>query len=143
MTVSAAGEYTLSILVMPAQENSLGVMHGGHMMSWMDMAAWVVATRAIEPDQRVLFKAIERCVWSAPLHAGEICTVRARLSGVGRSSLRVELEATGEDPVRNATWTACEAVFTMVTTGPDGRAEPARLVGTDDGAKNGPDGRAG
>ena len=42
-----AEPYVLSILVMPAQANHLGVMHGGHMMSWMDMAAWVVATRAV------------------------------------------------------------------------------------------------
>lgn len=139
MSDSAAGEYTLSILVMPAQENSLGVMHGGHMMSWMDMAAWVVATRVVEPEQTVLFKAIEHCVWSAPLHAGEICTIRARLSGVGRSSLRIELEATGEDPVRNVTWIACDAVFTMVATGPDGRAEPARLLRSDEGAVSEPD----
>ena len=39
--------YVLSTLVMPAHANHLGVMHGGHMMSWMDMAAWVVATRAV------------------------------------------------------------------------------------------------
>ena len=58
-----AEPYVLSILVMPAQENTLGVMHGGHMMSWMDMAAWVAATRAVAPEQQVFFKAIAS--WSA------------------------------------------------------------------------------
>ena len=52
----AVEPYVLSILVMPAQENTLGVMHGGHMKSWMDMAAWVVATRAVAADQAVYFK---------------------------------------------------------------------------------------
>ena len=31
--------------VATTQANHLGVMHGGHMMSWMDMAAWAGMTR--------------------------------------------------------------------------------------------------
>jgi acyl-CoA hydrolase len=118
--------YVLSILVMPAQANTLGVMHGGHMMSWMDMAAWVVATRAVAPDQTVYFKAVDDCVWSAPVHAGEVCHVTARLVGVGTSSMRVELDARAEDPVAKETRHVCRAVFTMVAA-EDGVAVPVRL----------------
>lgn len=124
----AIAEYTLSILVMPAQENTLGVMHGGHLMSWMDMAAWVVATRAVETGQTVLFKAVDELVWSAPLHAGDVCSVTARLIDVGKTSLRVALEARGEDPARKSTWLACRANFTMVTVGQDGNSEAVRLL---------------
>ena len=120
------GRYTLSILVMPAQENTLGVMHGGHMMSWMDMAAWVVATRAVVPEQTVFFKAVDECVWTGPIRAGEVCHVAAELGEIGNSSLRVRLEASAEDPVRKVTRPVCRAVFTMVVT-EGGRAVPARL----------------
>ncbi len=120
------GEYVLSILVMPAQTNTLGVLHGGHMMSWMDMAAWVVATRAVVPEQTVFFKAIDECVWSGPVRAGDVCHVTARLASMGTSSLRVELEARAEDPVRKETRDVCRAVFTMVTA-EDGAAVPVRL----------------
>jgi acyl-CoA thioesterase YciA len=122
----AVEPYVLSILVMPAQENTLGVMHGGHMMSWMDMAAWVVATRAVAADQAVYFKAVDDCVWTGPIRAGEVCHVTARLAGVGGSSLRVELDARAEDPVRKRTRDVCRAVFTMVAA-QDGRAVPVRL----------------
>jgi acyl-CoA hydrolase len=118
--------YVLSTLVMPAQANTLGVMHGGHMMSWMDMAAWVVATRAVAEDQTVFFKAVDDCVWTGPVHAGEVCHVEARLEEVGTSSLRVSLSARSEDPVRKETRDVCRAVFTMVAT-EDGRAAPVRL----------------
>jgi acyl-CoA hydrolase len=121
-----AEPYVLSILVMPAQTNTLGVMHGGHMMSWMDMAAWVVAARAVAPDQTVYFKAVDDCVWSAPVHAGEVCHVTARLVEVGTSSLRVELTARAEDPVAKRTRHVCRAVFTMVAA-EDGKAVPIRL----------------
>lgn len=120
--------YVLSILVMPAQENTLGVMHGGHMMSWMDMAAWVVASRAVVPDQTVFFKAVDDCVWTGPVHAGEVCHVTARLASVGGSSLRVALDARAEDPVRKVTRDVCRAVFTMVAT-EEGEAAPVRLHG--------------
>jgi len=121
-----AEPYVLSILVMPAQENTLGVMHGGHMMSWMDMAAWVVATRAVVPEQTVFFKAVDDCVWTGPIRAGEVCHVTASLTGVGTSSLRVLLDARAEDPVGKVTRAVCRAVFTMVTT-EDGAAVPVRL----------------
>jgi acyl-CoA thioesterase YciA len=121
--------YTLSILVMPAQANHLGVMHGGHMLSFMDMAAWVLAARAIEEGQRVMFKAVNDCVWTAPIHAGEVCHVTATLEAVGTTSLTVALEASAEDPGRKVTRPVCSSRFTMVTVGEDGRAEPVRLAG--------------
>jgi acyl-CoA hydrolase len=121
-----AEPYVLSVLVMPGQENTLGVMHGGHMMSWMDMAAWVAATRAVAADQRVYFKAVNDCVWSGPIHAGEVCHVTARLTAVGRSSMRIELVASAEDPAAKATREVCRAVFTMVAA-EDGKAVPVRL----------------
>lgn len=120
-------EYTLSMLVMPMNANTLGVMHGGWMMSWMDMAAWVVAARAVEPDQTVFFKAATDVVWTGPVHAGEVCSVNARLAAVGRTSLRVSLTATAEDPVKKEVRDVCSATFTMVA-GADGAAEPVRLA---------------
>lgn len=124
---SPPGEpYLLSILVMPAQANHLGVMHGGHMMSWMDMAAWVVATRAVAPGQTVFFKAIDDCVWTGSVHAGEVCHVEARIERVGTSSLTVALAARAEDPARKVVREVCRATFTMVTA-EDGRAVPVRL----------------
>jgi acyl-CoA thioesterase YciA len=119
--------YTLSMLVMPANTNSLGVMHGGWMMSWMDMAAWVVAARAVEPDQSVFFKAATDIVWTGPIKDGEVCNVTATLAAVGRTSLTVDLAATAEDPTRKSTRAICSATFTMVT-GADGVAEPVRLA---------------
>jgi len=123
-----ADRYNLSILVMPAQTNHHGVLHGGHMLSWMDMAAWVVAARAVAPNQRVMFKAVNDCVWTASLHAGEVCDVVATLAAVGTTSLSVELEATGEDPVRKSTWPVCRARFTMVAVSAGGTPEPVRLA---------------
>ncbi len=116
------------MLVMPQNTNTLGVMHGGWMMSWMDMAAWVVAARAVAADQTVFFKAATDLVWSGPVRAGEVCNVRATLAAVGRTSLRVALAATAEDPVMKETRDVCMATFTMVT-GADGAAEPVRLAG--------------
>jgi acyl-CoA hydrolase len=113
---------------MPAETNHLGVLHGGHMLSWMDMAAWVVAARAVEPDQRVMFKAVTDCVWTASVHAGQICNVDADVAETGSSSIAVDLVATAEDPRRKATWPVCTARFTMVAVGADGRPEPVRLA---------------
>ena len=118
--------YTLSTLVMPSHTNTLGVMHGGWMMSWMDMAAWVVAARAVASDQTVFFKAATDIVWSAPVKAGEVCSVKATLVEVGRTSLRVALEATAEDPAAKTKQTVCTSTFTMVA-GNDGASEPVRL----------------
>ena len=126
-----AAPYVLSTLVMPAHTNHHGVLHGGHMLSWMDMAAWVVAARAVVGDQKIMFKAVNDCVWSASLHAGEVCTVTARLARVGTTSLTVELDAVGEDPVQKRTWPVCRALFTMVAVGADNHSEPIRRSSLD------------
>lgn len=118
--------YTLSTLVMPSHTNTLGVMHGGWMMSWMDMAAWVVAARAVDADQTVFFKAATDVVWTGPVKAGEVCSVTATLIAVGRTSLRVALVATTEDPIAKTVRPVCSSTFTMVA-GADGEAEPVRL----------------
>jgi acyl-CoA thioesterase YciA len=118
--------YTLSTLVMPSHTNTLDVMHGGWLMSWMDMAAWVVAARAVEPDQTVYFKAATDIVMTAPVKAGEVCNVKATLVAVGHTSLRVVLEATTEDPITKTKHAVCTSTFTMVA-GKDGEAEPLRL----------------
>ena len=118
--------YTLSTLVMPNHTNTLDVMHGGWMMSWMDMAAWVVAARAVQSDQTVFFKAATDIVWTGPVKAGEVCTVKATLVAVGRTSLRVALEASAEDPVAKSKRGVCTSTFTMVA-GADGKPEPIRL----------------
>ena len=115
------------MLVMPANTNSSGVMHGGWMMSWMDMAAWVVAARAVDSDQSVFFKAATDIVWTGPIRDGEVCNVTATLAAVGRTSLAVDLVATAEDPTQKSTRAICTATFTMVT-GADGVAEPVRLA---------------
>lgn len=120
--------YTLSTLVMPNNANTLDVMHGGWLMSWMDMAAWVVAARAVAPDQTVFFKAVNDLVLTGPVHAGEVCEVHARLERVGRTSLTVALVATAEDPVAKVTREVATATMTMVA-GRDGVAEPVRLHG--------------
>ena len=96
-------------------------------MSWMDMAAWVVAARAVEAAQTVFFKAATDIVWTGPVKDGEVCSVTATLAGVGRTSLRVDLVATAEDPMQKTTRPVCTATFTMVT-GADGVAEPVRLA---------------
>lgn len=120
--------YTLSTLVMPNNANTLDVMHGGWLMSRMDMAAWVVAARAVAPDQTVFFKAVNDLVLTGPVHAGEVCEVHARLERVGRTSLTVALVATAEDPVAKVTREVATATMTMVA-GRDGVAEPVRLHG--------------
>lgn len=112
---------------MPSHTNTLGVMHGGWMMSWMDMAAWVVAARAVASDQTVFFKAVNDCVWSGPVRAGEVCEITARLAKVGRTSLTVELTATSEDPVAKATRDVCRATFTMVSADAGAAATPVRM----------------
>jgi Thioesterase superfamily len=118
--------YTLSMLVMPANTNSLGVMHGGWMMSWMDMAAWVVARGRWSPSNRCSSRPRPTCLDGAdqgrrgvqrhgdPRHGGT--HVAHRPAGGDRG-----------DPTRKSTRAIRSATFTVVT-GADGVAEPVRLA---------------
>ena len=114
-------------LVFPGDTNHLGTLYGGTLMSWMDTAAGVAGVRRAG-SVAVVTAAVERLEFQVAIRQGELVELVARVVSVGRTSMRVAVEAHREDPVSKSRELCTTGLFTMVALGADGKPTPVRPV---------------
>ncbi|MFJ7905415.1 acyl-CoA thioesterase [Kitasatospora sp. NPDC096204] len=126
---------TLAHIMSDHDTNLYGSVHGGVMMKLIDDAAAAAAGRhAGVPAVTV---SVREMSFLAPVRAGDLLTVRARVGRVGRTSMDVSVEVTSErwnlaGPVTRVA--TAELVFVAVDS--DGRPHPVPELLPEDG---GPD----
>src|ERR1700744_3038135 len=81
----------IRIIAMPADANYYGDGVGGWRMNMMDLAASSVACR--ESAGRAVTVAIDAVAFHHPVHIGDEVSVYAKLGSVGRTSLKIKVEA--------------------------------------------------
>lgn len=119
--------------VFPADANPRGNLFGGTLVSWMDKAAGIAGMRRAR--NVVVTAKIEDIDFRVPIIVGELVEVNAAVVSVGRTSMRVKVEVSKEDPLTGVSTLCTTGHFTMVSIGPD-RAPvpvpPEAAVGADD-----------
>jgi len=108
--------------VFPTDTNPQGNLFGGTLVSWMDKAAGFAAMRRARST--VVTAAIEDIAFSVPIVQGDLVEVNARVISVGRTSMRVRVEVSKENPVAGTSELCTVGHFTMVAMGPDRRPTP-------------------
>ncbi len=108
--------------VFPTDTNPQGNLFGGTLVSWMDKAAGFAAMRRARST--VVTAAIEDIAFSVPIVQGDLVEVVARVISVGRTSMRVRVEVSKENPVAGTAEQCTVGHFTMVAIGPDRRPVP-------------------
>lgn len=108
--------------VMPTHTNNLGTAHGGNVVKWMDEIGAMSAMRhAGEPCVTAY---IHRLDFERPVPQGETCVVESYVYAVGRTSLRVRLQAYREDPRTGERERTTDSYFVFVAVDEDGRPTP-------------------
>jgi len=95
-TVSAS-RVTLAQLMQPEHANALGNVHGGWIMKLMDEAGALACMR--HAGRRVVTVAVDQMVFRQPIRIGDLVTITAEVSFVGRTSLEAEVHVVAEDPI--------------------------------------------
>lgn len=116
------GELVIRTIAMPADSNANGDIFGGWLMSQMDLGAAIVAKSVSR--SRVTTVAVDGMVFHNPVYVGDIVNCYARLLKVGRTSMRVDIEAwvqRGRDGTRLK---VTEGIFTYVAIDDQGRPHP-------------------
>lgn len=86
---------TLTQLMHPEHANNLGNVHGGVVMRLIDEAGALCAMRhARRPAVTV---AVDSLTFLEPVHIGDLVTLNARLTYVGRTSMEVEVCVEAEE----------------------------------------------
>ena len=104
-----------SQLVMPQDANVIGTLFGGQMISWMDIAVSKAAHRILKnsPADAAVTRAIDATEFKEPVHVGEWVNFEAVLTGLGKTSIKVEVKAFAEGR-HDQRRLACVSEFTMV-----------------------------
>jgi acyl-CoA thioesterase YciA len=111
--------------VFPGHTNHLGTLYGGTLMAWMDTAAGVAGVRRAGTPA-VVTAAVETLTFRVVIRQGELVELIATVESVGRTSMKVRVEAYREDPVSHTRELCTEGMFTMVAVDEDGRPTPVR-----------------
>lgn len=111
--------------VFPGDTNHLGTLYGGTLMAWMDSAAAVAGVRRAGTPA-VVTAAVETLTFRVVIRQGELVELVATVESVGRTSMKVRVEAHREDPVSHTRELCTEGIFTMVAVDENGRPTPVR-----------------
>jgi len=83
-------EPTLRPAPMPSDCNANGDIFGGWVLSQMDMAGGIAASRFMK--SRCVTRAIEAMTFEAPVRVGDVVSLYTRVTRVGKTSVTVHIE---------------------------------------------------
>lgn len=95
--VVSASRIKLAQLMQPAHANNHGNVHGGWIMKLVDEAGALACMR--HAQQRVVTVSVDQMTFRQPIRIGDLVTLTAEVSYVGRTSMEAEVQVTAENPV--------------------------------------------
>ena len=93
----SASRIQLAQMMQPQQANNLGNVHGGVIMKLVDEAGGLAGMR--HAQKRVVTVAVDQLVFRHPIRLGDLVTLTAEVSYVGRTSIEVEVNVEAENPI--------------------------------------------
>jgi acyl-CoA thioesterase YciA len=116
------GAPILRVVPRPGDINANGHIFGGWVLSQMDIAAGIVASRRAQgPVATVAIQAME---FIAPILLHDIISVYARIERTGRTSMGIRIEVVADRDRGTRQVKVTEGVFTFVALDEDNRPRP-------------------
>jgi len=106
----------------PSDINANGHIFGGWILSQMDIAAGIVASRRSKGP--VATVAIEAMKFLQPIHLRDLISVYAEIERVGRTSMGVRIEVIAERDLGATEVKVTEGLFTFVALDENDRPRP-------------------
>jgi acyl-CoA thioesterase YciA len=113
------GELTVRLIAMPADTNASGDIFGGWVLSQMDQAGGIAASE--KAKGRVVTIAIDAMTFIRPVKVGDVLSVYTAVDKVGRTSIKIHIEAWAQRFRTHHREKVTDATFTFVAIGDDGR----------------------
>jgi acyl-CoA thioesterase YciA len=113
------GELTVRLIAMPGDTNASGDIFGGWVLSQMDQAGGIAASE--KAKGRVVTIAIDAMTFIRPVKVGDVLSVYTAVDRVGRSSIKIHIEAWAQRFRTHHREKVTDATFTFVAIGDDGR----------------------
>jgi len=116
------GDLTVRLIAMPADTNANGDIFGGWVLSQMDQAGGIAAVERAQG--RVVTIAVEAMTFIRPVKVGDVLCVYTSVEKVGRTSMKIHIEAWARRFRTHSREKVTVASFTFVAIDDDGRPRP-------------------
>jgi acyl-CoA thioesterase YciA len=119
------GDLTVRLGAMPRDTNANGDIFGGWVLSQMDQAGGIAAVEFAKG--RVVTIAIDAMTFIRPVKVGDVLCVYTAIDRVGRTSMKVHVEAWARRFRTHHREKVTDATFTFVAIDDTGRPRPIRV----------------
>jgi acyl-CoA thioesterase YciA len=116
------GELTVRTIAMPADTNANGDIFGGWVMSRMDQAGGIASVERAKG--RVVTVKVDAMTFIRPVKVGDVLCVYTEIESIGRSSMKIHVEAFAQRFMTHITEKVTDATFTFVAIDDAGRPRP-------------------
>jgi acyl-CoA thioesterase YciA len=122
MITTASKDPILRVVPGPGDINANGHIFGGWVLSQMDIAAGIVASR--RAGGSVATVAIDKMEFIEPIHLRDVISVYAEIERVGRTSMAIRIEVIATRNRGATEKKVTEAIFTFVAIDEDAKPRP-------------------
>jgi acyl-CoA thioesterase YciA len=110
--IPPAFEPMIRVVAMPADTNPSGDMFGGWLLSQMDLAGGTLASRTSRG--RIVTVRVEEMTFLNPVKVGDEVSIYTGLIYVGRTSMKIDIQAWARTREAEASVKVTEGLFTYV-----------------------------
>jgi acyl-CoA thioesterase YciA len=121
------GDLTVRLVAMPADTNANGDIFGGWVLSQMDQAGGIAGVDRAEG--RVVTIALEAMNFIRPVRVGDVLCVYTAVDSVGRTSMKIHVEAWAQRFRTTVREKVTVGTFTFVAVDDNGRPKPIPPAG--------------
>jgi acyl-CoA thioesterase YciA len=122
MITTQSKDPILRVVPGPSDINANGHIFGGWVLSQMDIAAGIVASR--RAGGSVATVAIDKMEFIEPIHLRDVISVYAQIERVGRTSMAIRIEVVATRDRGQTEKKVTEAIFTFVAIDEDAKPRP-------------------
>lgn len=116
------GKLTVRTIAMPADTNANGDIFGGWVMSQMDQAGGIAGVERAQG--RVVTVKVDSMTFIAPMKVGDVLEVYTEVESIGRTSMKIHVEAFAQRFQTRKRDKVTDATFTFVAIDDTGRPRP-------------------
>lgn len=121
------GDLTVRTIAMPRDTNANGDIFGGWVLSQMDQAGGIAGVERAQG--RVVTIAVDAMTFIRPVKVGDVLCVYTQVESVGRTSMKIHIEAWARRFRTHTREKVTDATFTFVAINEEGRPRPVPAEG--------------
>ena len=121
------GQLTVRTIAMPADTNANGDIFGGWVMSQMDQAGGIAGVERAQG--RVVTVKVDSMTFIGPMKVGDVLEVFTEVESIGRTSMKIHIEAFAQRFQTTLREKVTDATFTFVAVDDTGRPRPIPQAG--------------